>query len=235
MKGFSRKIAVVFYGPPGAGKGTQADLLAKALNLAPFDIGSYLEAVVHDPQNRRDKFIQRQRQIFDGGKICDPAWVAKISGGRIRTIAKAGLGMVLSGALRTVLETFGKRTGGLIHILEQVYGRKNIFFFLLEVKSSTSLARNRIRLICSVCGRPVLTKYVKFRPTSCPLCGGALHRRTLDDPKVIRVRLQAFREETAPVFEKLRRRGYQIRVINGELAPYIVHKNIIKKLRQWLR
>lgn|SRR3989344_5628737 len=238
-----RKIAVIIYGTPGAGKGTQADMLARALGLIHFDMGAYIEQVVHDPENKNDKLIQRQRKFFDTGGICDPDWVAKIAAERIQILSGAGFGVVLSGSLRRLDETFGKgmENGsvkgahrGLLQTLENEYGRKKIFFFFLKVRPQSSISRNSRRLICTVCGKPVLTKYLTFKPTSCPACGGRLRKRTLDNPKVIKERLNAFSRLTDPVLKELRRRGYRITEINGEPAPYIVHRDILAKLKRWL-
>ncbi len=224
-----KKIAVIIYGPPGAGKGTQADLLAKALNLVHFDIGSYLEQIVHDPANRKNKKIQEERHNFDSGILCDPFWVAKLAAERIRTIARAGLSLILSGSLRTINETFGKQ--GLLHVVEEEYGKKNIFFFLLKVRPESSIKRNSSRFICKVCGRPTLTQYLVGKPKACPVCGGPLRRRTLDKPAVIKVRIREFNERTAPIFRELKKHGHIVRPVNGELAPYKVHQEIMRCLK----
>lgn len=228
-----RKIAVIIYGPPGSGKGTQADLLAKALNLVHFDIGAQIEAVVHDPENRNNKLIQKQRHTFDTGGICDPWWVAELAEKAFRKISKAGLGLVLSGSLRTLFETFGDRkTKGLLKVLEEEYGSKNIFFFLLKVNSKSSIRRNSSRLICSVCGKPVLREYLGQRPKACPICGGGLRSRTLDNPEVIKKRLLAYQAQTKPVFSELKKRGYKVISIDGEPAPYLIQRNILKLLKR---
>src|SRR3989344_1730772 len=227
-----RKIAVIIYGPPGSGKGTQADLLAKALNLVHFDTGAQIEAVVYDPKNQNNKLIQKQRHTFDTGGICDPWWVAELAEKAFRKISKAGLGLVLSGSLRTLFETFGDhKTKGLLKVLEEEYGRNNIFFFLLKVNPKSSIKRNSSRLICSVCGKPVLHQYLKQKPFGCPVCGGKLRARTLDNPAVIEKRLVAYQAETAPVFAELRKRGYKIAEVNGEPAPYVIQKNILEKIK----
>jgi len=230
-----RKIAVVIYGQPGAGKGTQADLLAKEAGLIQLDIGSLIEETIYDPKNRKNSIILEQKRRFESGDLCEPLWVAGLIGKQIRLIAKSGLGIVLSGSLRTISETFGnKKTKGLLQVLEEEYGKKKIIFLLLKINSRSSVVRNSSRLVCSVCGKPVLMEYIKVKPKSCPVCGGALRKRTLDKPAVIKERLRAFRELTQPVLKALRRRGYRITEINGEPAPYIVHRNILSKLKRWL-
>jgi adenylate kinase len=223
-----QKIAIVLYGRPGSGKGTQAALLGREMNLVQYDIGSAIEAVVHDPKNRRNKSISRQRELFDSGELCDSAWVVKLVSGDIARIARAGLGVIFSGSLRTMTETFGDKGPGLLSVLERAYGKKNTHFFLLDVSEAESLRRNTGRLICSVCGRPVLHSYVKAKPTGCPLCGGALKKRVLDKPSIIKKRLAVFRAETEPVFAALKDRGYAIHRISARGAPYQVFKKLVK-------
>ena len=226
-----KKIAVAIYGPPGSGKGTQADLLSKQLNLIHFDAGAYIDEVVHDPKNRGNKMIQRQRRAFDSGALCDPLWVARLAVKRVRELAEAGYGIVLSGSMRKVMETFGNnKQAGLLEALEKGYGRKNLFFFLIKVQPQTSLKRNSARLVCAICGKPVLTQYMSGRPKGCPVCGGPLRKRTLDDPDVIKERLAVYKRDTNPIFKLLRKRGYKLRAINGGQAPYIVNKEILNKL-----
>src|SRR5216684_407270 len=73
----ARKIVVMLYGPPGSGKGTQANLIADKLDLVHFDTGKFLEAAVHDPKRQKEKIIQRERKLFDSGILMTPSFVTK--------------------------------------------------------------------------------------------------------------------------------------------------------------
>lgn len=223
------KKVFIIYGPPGSGKGTQANLLAGKFGLIHFDTGKYIEQVVHDPANKNNRTIQRERKNFDSGKLCTPSWVLKITRDKTKDLAKAGFGLVFSGSPRTLFEAFGDgKNEGLIGVLEKNYGKKNVMPFLLKVASKTSVKRNSSRLVCSVCGTPVLAN--NCLGSSCPLCAASLRRRTLDVPEVIKVRLKEYRERTAPIVSGLKTRGYKITEINGEPPPYKVFAEILKKL-----
>jgi len=227
------KIAVVVYGPPGSGKTIQADLLARALNLIHFDVGPFLTEIIYEPKKKNNRFIQAQRKIFEKGGLCDPRWVARLVAQRIQKISRAGFGVVLSGSLRTMTETFGgaKREKGLLSVFEKLYGRRDIIFFELLVSAETSLRRNRDRFVCEVCGRPVLTEF--FRARRCPLCGGKLKRRVLDSPAIIKERLREYRVLTQPVHKELEQRGYRIYRIDGARAPFLTHARILSRITRW--
>ncbi len=226
-------IAVVIYGPPGSGKTIQADLLARALNLIHFDIGPFLAEILYDPRSHRNRFMQVQRKIFEEGGLCDSQWVTRLASRRIRQIARAGFGVVLSGSLRTVSEAFGAsaKEKGLLGVLESCYGRRNIIFFESRVRAETWIRRNSRRFICTVCGRPVLNVF--FRLSRCPLCGGKLTRRVLDSPAIIKARLTEYQEFTKPVYKKLSTHGYRMRRVASEAVPFIIHARMLSIITRW--
>ncbi len=239
------KKVVIIYGAPGAGKGTQANLLSAAKGLIHFDTGKFLELIVHDKDAQKDPEIKKEAKLFDTGKLLSPTWVLKIVKEKTGEIAKAGFGVVYSGSPRTLYEAFGSMydpdsaekiavkssTPGLISSLEEIYGKKNISVVLLKVKSASSVQRNSNRKICSVCGIAIMYNDTTHHHTTCPVCGGQLRKRTLDDPEVIKVRLKEYEKRTEPIVKELKKQGYKIHEIDGEPAPYKVHEVIRKKLK----
>lgn len=224
-----RNRAVIILGPPGSGKGTQADLLALQGGFIHFDTGKYIERVVHDPENRRNKVIERERKHFDTGILCTPSWVLGIVTDQIKRLAASGLSVVFSGSPRTLYEAQGDtRRTGVIETLQKSYGKRNVSVLLLKINPGSSLARNGSRLVCSVCKRQVLAA-ARGKIRECPFCAGKLVRRTLDKPEVIRVRLGEYKNRTEPILKEFRRRGFRIVTINGEQAPWKVHRDILRK------
>ncbi len=225
---FVKPKVIVIYGPPGAGKGTQADLTARYFGFTHFDTGKYLESLVHDPVALKSAEVRRERTLFDTGKLLSTSWVLKVVGLRMEEIARAGLGLVLSGSPRTVSEA-----KNLLPIMKKLYGRKNMLFFLLKVSPETSIKRNSSRLICSVCGSPLLRvmgteNFTTYNP--CPFCGGKLVKRTLDRPSIIRDRLVEFNLKTLPVFTAIRKDGYRVVEIKGDALPFKVFNSVKKEI-----
>lgn len=222
-----KKIAVIIYGPPGSGKGTQANLLEKKLDLIHFDTGRFLEGLVHDPSLQKNKIIRRERQLFDTGKLLTPSWVLRMTQRESTQVARAGWGIVFSGSPRTMLEA-----EGLMPVLEKLYGKKNIFVFSLHIPEHASIARNSKRMLCTICGSTLLAAYYpSSRPKHCPICGGKLYRRTLDNPKTIKVRLKEYHERTEPIFKFLRSKQYRVVKINGGSVPHQVFNRIYAYLK----
>ncbi len=221
-----RPVAVILYGPPGSGKGTQANLLASKLNLIHFDTGRFCESLVHDPDLQKNKIIKRERKLFDSGILMTPKFVLQAVTKQTKKIHRAGWGIIFSGSPRTLFEA-----NGLLPILEKLYNKKNIFVFILEVPEKVSITRNSQRILCSVCKAPLLTKYYPPKTSKyCPICAGSFYRRTLDDTKVIKVRLGEYRERTEPIFKLMKKRGYRLNRINGTLAPFKVFNQILSRL-----
>src|SRR3989344_2280226 len=223
------KQVIMIYGQPGAGKGTQAYLVESVKVFHHFDTGKYLEQVVRDPANAKNKVVQRERKLFDSGILLTPSWVLNIVKNKAVSFAKAGQGLVFSGSPRTLFEAFGdSKNEGLISILEKAYGKKNLKFFYLRVSPKTSIWRNSHRMVCSLCVAPVLHHAGKL--AHCAFCGAPLRTRTLDKPEVIKVRIKEYQQRTLPILNRLKKMGYKINEISGEPAPYKVFKQISKKL-----
>jgi len=225
------KQAIIIYGPPGAGKGTQAELLTKKYNFIHFDTGRYIEGLIRSPEVKKSRILKREKKLFDSGKLCTPSWVLKVTREEAKRIREAGFGIVFSGSPRTIFEAFGgKSNEGLLLFLIKVYGLKNVSVLKLNVRDKSSFERNSIRKVCSVCGLPRLEK-LAGRSNACVFCGGSMRTRSLDTKKVIKVRLKEYQERTYPILKGARKLGLRIYEINGEPPPYKVYSQIVKKLK----
>ena len=216
--------AIVIMGPPGAGKGTQAELISDKFGLIHFDTGRYLEILFNE--NRMPLKIRKE---FKQGDIVNPLWILKVFKERIKRIGGIGFGIVFSGTLRTVFEAFGDgKNKGIISILVGSYGKKNIIVFELDIPPEVTLLRNSKRKICSVCWKPHL-----LGPAlrNCPFCGGKLISRVQDKPFIIKNRLKEYKERTKPVLKKLRADGFKVVKIDGRPKAPVVFEKISRHLK----
>ncbi len=223
-------IAVIIYGPPGSGKGTQAKLLADKLNLIHFDTGNYIRELLYNPSFKKNKIIQEEKSLNEAGKLNTPSWVLKILAEKAKKIEKLNEGVVFSGSPRTMFESFGDgKNKGLIKILEEFYGKKNIFIFVLNISEKESIRRNTKRLICSVCRSPILSQTLdaKRRMLRCSFCGGRLKSRFDDKKEIISERLKEYKLRTFPIIEELKKKKYKVLDVDAEPSPHKIHKRII--------
>src|SRR3990172_12149992 len=128
--------AILLMGLPGAGKGTQAFRLAERLEYAHFDTGAEIYRRVSDPHFANDPLVQEQKELYFGGKLNTPEWVAGLVSERIRFYSERGQGIIFSGSPRSLYEA-----EAVLPLLEECYGRERIL--LAEIGGSPETARKR--------------------------------------------------------------------------------------------
>lgn len=216
------KIVVAIYGLPGSGKGTQANLVANTFGLVNFDTGKLLESIWYDPKRQKEALVKHEKKLFESGMLNSPSFVLNEVAKKAKVLAKEGHGIVFSGSPRTMYEA-----EGLVPVLEKLYGRKNLFFFLLDVDPKDSLKRNGKRRLCKFCKTGLLAAYYpSSQPKHCPVCAGPLYRRSVDDPKVIPKRLVEYTERTLPIVGFLKKSGHKVVKLNGRPEPYKVFQKL---------
>ncbi len=225
------KKAVIIYGPPGAGKGTQANLLAWTKGFIHFDTGKFLDVLLHDKDNQsRPGFAEALAQM-DSGQLVTPEFVLKITTEEATKIGASNFSITFSGSPRTMFEAFGdEKNTGLVETLEKAYGKENVFPVHLVIDPHKAILRNKNRKVCSICYTAILYNEEGHQHSTCPLCGGALKTRTVDNPAVFETRIKEYEERTAPILEALKKRGYTITEIDGNPLPFDVFAEIKQKL-----
>ncbi len=217
--------AVIIWGAPSSGKGTQATLLSKRFGFYHLDTGEWLRRILFGSESPKTKTLDSRREEYKSGKLVDTHWFLKNLSGQIKLFAKHGESLVFSGSPRTHFEAFGdKKTEGLFKILEKEYGRKNIFIFYIEIPEKESVFRGARRLICKVCKSPLIASPKKY--ASCPFCGAKLTQRIDDKPEIIKARLKEYAERTEPMIKEAEKAGYVVHRIKGTDLPYQIHERI---------
>ncbi|HHE67630.1 MAG TPA: nucleoside monophosphate kinase [Candidatus Parcubacteria bacterium] len=224
---------IVLLGSPGAGKGTQGELLAESLHLFYFETSRILEEIFKGAK-KGEAFkiegktfkVSHEKKLWETGKLCDPPFVTLLVKKRIKELAKEGKGLVLSGSPRTIYE--GER---IVPLLKKLYQPKNIKLVLLEISPKETLFRNSHRRICQLMRHPILFSKETENLRHCPLDGSRLlKRKGLDDLETIKTRIEEYKERTYPLIDYFKRERLKVVKVNGSPPPAKVFSQILKKL-----
>lgn len=200
-------MAVILMGPPGAGKATQSELLAKRFDLVHIITSELIKNALYRPENQDDPVIIREKKIFENGGINTPEWVTKMTLAKTEEAAQSKKGVIFSSSPRTLYEA-----QVLMPLLKQLYPPKNIFIFLLYLKLKKAKERIKERRVCSDCRVPVSPQE---KLSSCLRCGGDIIARFLDDEDKLKVRFDQYREKTEPVMDFFGSERFPHRYIDG--------------------
>jgi len=232
MRDSKQKMVVIIIGPPGAGKGTQAELLAEKLGLYYFETSRILEeswagASKNDyiEVNGKKFYLLDEKKLFDDGILCSPPFVSFVVKKKIKEVASQGKSIIMAGSPRTLYE--GKE---IMPSMLNLYGVKNILVLELKVTDKEAIWRNTRRKICSKCRQPIPYTSETKDLKKCPKCGGKLVTRTLDTVETMKVRLRQYKKRTYPLFDYFKKLGITIKEINGEQSIENVHKDILKAI-----
>jgi len=229
-----KPLVIILMGPPGSGKGTQAELLSDKLNLYYLETSKIIEANVMEAKKgdyvkiKGKKYsLLQEKKLWLSGILCTPLLVSFWVKNKIKQLYNQGQGIVMAGSPRTLPE--GKDQ---IPFLKKLYSPKNIKIFLLEVDPQVTIQRNSQRRICELMRHPILSTRKEFlRLKYCPLDGSKLiKRKGLDDPETIKIRLKEYKERTLPLIKYFRQQGLRVKKINGEQSVENIFKNILKFL-----
>lgn len=220
-----QKQVVVFISPPGGGKGTQADLLAQKFGFYHLETSKILEEKLAKENDSVPEIVEARR-LYEAGQLVTPSMVARLVLEEIRKLHGQEKSIVFSGSFRTLEEAQKE-----IPIVEELYGQENIKIFNITLSEGESVKRNSGRRICQKSRHPI-PNFPEYQNISvCPWDGSPVITRTLDKPEIIRKRYQVFLEDTRPVLDFLKQKGYNIITINGERPIEKVFEDILRHFK----
>ena len=202
-------------GPPGAGKGTQGEILEKRLGISTISTGLMLRTAIKE-QTEIGKTAEQY--INDGKLVPDDVMVAIVKE-RLAQPDCAG-GFILDGFPRTTAQAKALDDAGVV--IDKV--------LLLEVEDEKIVERLSSRRECSKCGAPY--NIVSKRPKVdgiCDNCGGELIQRKDDVPETIQNRLNVYHEQTEPIKNYYAEKGI-LAVAKGEEELKDTTANVAKAL-----
>ncbi len=209
-------LCVVFLGPPGTGKGTQAQRLSRQLGLVAMSSGDVLRREIAD-----GSVIGRQAEAFvkSGALVPDDV----ITGVMLSFVDRVPRepGFVLDGFPRTVPQAEALEHG--FH--ERDIRLSAVFDFVL--KDEAIVARVAGRCVCGNCAAVYNNSLLPPRqPGRCDRCGGELIQRADDRPEVILARLETYRRQTAPLVDYYRRLSL-LHTVDASLSAEQVEADLI--------
>jgi len=192
---------VLLFGKPGAGKGTQAPLLAKSLGVGTLATGDVLRSATREgtPLGKKAK------EFMDRGDLVPDEVILGIVG---EALSRPGYarGAILDGVVRTVPQAEGMQ-----RVLQKL-NRKVDAVLAFDIDNDEIVRRLGGRTVCGNCQTP----YMGRAPgETCEKCGGTLMRRKDDEPEAIRNRLAVYQEQTAPVFDWYKRNGARVATVDA--------------------
>jgi adenylate kinase len=199
-------LNLVFMGPPGAGKGTQAELFAQQHGIPKVSTGDILREAVA----AGTPLGMQAKAVMDRGELVGDDLILPIVRDRLAG-ADAARGFVLDGFPRTVPQATALDT-----ILA---GRGPLIVIEIQVPDDELVRRVVSRRICSSCGTTVSAFGGDVAAAErCANCGGKLVSRSDDSEAVVRDRLKVYWRETQPMIAFYHTRP-TYRAVNGAQAP----------------
>ena len=203
-----RGLQLVLLGPPGAGKGTQADLLIQKIVIPHISTGDILRSEAA----KGSELGVQARNLMDQGKLVPDELMLGIVKARLDQPDCAG-GFLLDGFPRSKPQA---------EALEATLQSSTMTFLAacLDVPGDEVVGRLSGRRTCRECGAMF---HVDFSPPKvdgvCDRCSGELYQRDDDHKEVIQARLEIYRKETEPLLEFYESRNQLVKVDGTGSAP----------------
>jgi adenylate kinase len=209
------ELNLILFGPPGAGKGTQADRLRVDFRLPYISTGDTLRSNVKDGTD----LGRKAKEYMDAGELVPDDLIVAMAAARL-TEADTEDGFILDGFPRTIEQA---------RALEQLLserGRRITAAILIDVPDDEVVRRLSGRRVCVKAGH---NYHIEFDPPKregvCDQDGSRLIQRDDDQPEVVRNRLAVYHRQTEPLISYYDQQGV-MRRIDGMRSPDEVHDHI---------
>ncbi len=210
---------MIFLGPPGAGKGTQAKFLEGEYGACQVSTGEILRRAVRD----RTFLGKKAAEYVDKGELVPDEIMLNLVGERLHK-KDCEKGFILDGFPRTITQAQG------LDAIVRDMSSKLDRVFCIQVPHGVLIERLAGRRTCSRCGA---LYHVVFNPSArkdiCDKCHTDLYQREDDREETIEARLHVYETQTAPLIDYYRNQGL-LREIDGVGSVEEIHNRILLAL-----
>jgi len=197
---------LILLGPPGAGKGTCASMLAEEENFFHISTGDILREEV----KKGTSLGQKVRNYMESGKLVPDEVILDIIEQRLENWCKGEKSFVLDGFPRTMAQA-----EGLENMLQNNHLAINQVI-LIDVPEGELIRRLSSRRVCGNCGANYnLISQPPKKPGVCDYCGGKLYQRKDDREETVKNRLRIYQQEIQPLVDYYTNKGLLVR-LDGE-------------------
>lgn len=208
-------MKLIFLGAPGAGKGTQAEIIAAKLNIPTISTGNIIREAL---ANGTDMGL-KAKAFIEAGKLVPDEVVIGIIKERLACEDCNG-GFILDGFPRTIPQAEALDNMGII--IDKVVD--------IEVPDEDVVKRMSGRRVCKACGA---SYHIDNKPSKvegvCDSCGGELAIRKDDAPETVLDRLSVYHEQTEPLKDYYEKCG-KLRIVEGTAPITEITASILKVL-----
>lgn len=215
-------MRIILLGPPGAGKGTQAKVLAERLNLVHISTGDILR---HNVSEGTDLGNQAKEYMNKGVLVPDELVGQMLTQSIDQIDTKSGF--ILDGYPRNINQA---RT------LDEVLQKRNIgidMVIYLDTSVPVIIQRLSGRLVCSLCDANF---HIKNMPPKkdmlCDNCGGRLYQRTDDKEETIKKRIGIYRKDSAELIQYYEAKQKLFRISADKEAEFVLN-NMLRLIDQY--
>jgi adenylate kinase len=197
------RVNIILLGPPGAGKGTQAERLVADRGMVQLSTGDMLRA----EKNAGTELGNRIKAVMDAGELVSDEIVSSLIDENLKRL-RPDQGVIFDGYPRTAAQA--ESLDGLLAHNDRKLDR----VIELEVQEDALVERIVGRYTCAVCGAGYHDTFKQPRvPGTCDVCGSHEFKRRADDnEETVRTRMAEYRAKTAPIIPIYEARGILVRV-----------------------
>ncbi len=213
-------MKLVFLGPPGAGKGTQASKIADRFAVTHASTGDIFRQAVAGGS----ELGKTVKSYLDEGKLVSDELTAQVVDSMVIDREDS---FILDGFPRTIVQA---------ELLDEMLDKRQmsldgVVFF--QLSDQEAVERLTGRLVCQGCGQ---NYHVKFMPPPeegvCGKCGGDLIVRSDSSMEIVEKRLNEYKEKTEPLVDYYRKQNGLLKIVDAALSPDQVTRDTVKVIEE---